>query len=109
MGNRKSGTSLNNFGSKIFEPEKLTFRPLSGGRFTCNQTGEKTKNCDAYRRSHGTKRRNVEQKAPRISIAKMRWNRVWDCPSCHQANFSGVVYQKNSCTGCGRKVWLDQI
>ena len=87
---------------------KLTFTPLSRGRFRCNQTingirGGITKNCEKYKRMF-TNRVNPQQNRPRVLSAKIDSWREWNCPACDRTNYHGIVGETRTCTYCYKQV-----
>lgn len=85
--------------------QHLTFRPLKRGYFRCNQTGERTRDCESYRRAHEEKPANRH-----LTKVKMYPNKTWKCPqaNCGKTNSHGVLNQEDICTGtgCGKKVMI---
>ena len=86
--------------------EKMTFRPLSRGRYRCNQTGEITKNCEAYRRT--THKKVQVQKTDKLPRASMALDEEWICPECNRKNYSGKLSKINICTRCSEKVVINK-
>ena len=83
---------------------KLTFKPLSGGRYRCNQTREITKNCKKYSRGN----HKIIKKTPELTkIAMVRDNR-WLCPECGRTNNDGILLQVNTCSKCSKKVFINK-
>ncbi len=83
--------------------EKLTFTPLSRGRFRCNQKNLITKDCDRIRRVYGSRGQKPQQK---ILEVIMNWRDVWGCPDCGHSNYFGVVGKKTTCARCGKGVMV---
>lgn len=81
----------------------LTFKPLNRGWFKCIQTGEKTKNCERYRRSHRNLAVSAVKNANKIKMGSFN---LWNCPSCRYINDKGVLKENNICTVCGKVVYL---
>jgi len=81
----------------------LTFKPLKSGWFRCNQTMQRTKNCDKYRNAHKTLKLSEVKNAERVQTYSLSF---WKCPDCHFINDNGVLNQNNLCIPCGKVVYL---
>ena len=77
----------------------LTFKPLSGGRFRCNQNGIVTKNCENIRKRFNP--RNMSEKI------MMEHDGDWNCPKCGRVHYNGYVGLEGKCSYCKTKVIIN--
>lgn len=91
----------------------LTFKPLARGYFRCNQTGEKTKNCESYRRQMQNRGRNqIPDEAKNLPKVKLQADSRWECPNKrhhrfwqNDSNRSEKIRVIDTCD-CGQKVYI---
>lgn len=88
------------------EATKLTFKPLAHGYYRCNQTGEKIKNCEVYRRT--THKKVQVQKTYKLPQVPMALDEEWICPECNKKNYEGKLSKVNVCTRCSEKVVINK-
>jgi len=92
------------------EETKVTFTPLSRGRFRLRLNGKLTKvvtkNCDRVRRIFLNRGKSS---APReeVKTTIMSWDGEWVCPHCGRSHYdsSSAVGKVRNC-GCNKKVMI---
>ena len=80
--------------------KKLTFKPLSRGRYRCSN-GVITKNSKHTRALFENRKRKSMPVATKSVVAE--WDHHWYCPHCEGLNQNGYTGEAQ-CRGCGRSV-----
>lgn len=85
--------------------EKITFTPLSRGRFRCNQKDIITKNCDKIRRML---QNQMRPQLPRMEKAKIDPSGYWWCPYCNYSNrsYGSIKDGMKDCYRCDKTVMI---
>jgi hypothetical protein len=91
----------------------LTFKPLARGYYRCNQTGEKTKNPESYRRQKENSNKNhIPNNAKGLPRVKLDRFNKWKCPNeyWHKSWKDYNNYSKNTrviaTCDCGERVYI---
>lgn len=89
---------------------KITFKPLKGGDFRCNKTGERVKGAQvkSYRLREEQKLydgiKKIKTRGYRVINLDEKYNA--QCPHCHA--WITARPGKTKCSSCGRKLWAQK-